>query len=296
MKILLLVATERGRQFAAHMFKTLPNAQFTVCSFTETPHEPRYLDAIKELTESSGHTFVQSIRAHEISCDFDLLFAVSWRYMVPKSFYSKMRLGAYVFHDSVLPRYRGFAPTVWAMINREKRHGVTLLRMGEGVDEGDIVDQIGVQLGEHEYIGDVMPRLTRAYLDLVDRNINDIVAGNVITSPQNHDNATYGCKRTPEDARIDWTKSAADIYALIRASSRPYPGAYCHHESTRLTVWRAEPSPIRYEGFIPGRVVGVNGDWGIDVVCGDGYVLTLSEIVRDDRSTEYPYRLSDTLT
>jgi methionyl-tRNA formyltransferase len=300
MHIVLLVATERGRLFAETMFRLVPHARFTVCSFKEVSYEPPFYDAIKEMTERAGHTFVDR---HVDNLDsFDLLFAVSWRYMVAPSTYQRARLGAYVFHDSLLPRYRGFSPTVWAMINRENRLGVSLIKMVEGVDEGDLVDQKGVGVLDTEYIGDVMPLVTQAYLDLIERNIEEMLAGTVMTSSQftfATDCATYGCKRLPQDNRIDWRKSAADIHALIRATSRPYTGAFCYHGTTVLTVWRAEIMQQRYEGSIPGRVVKVIKGVGVDVLCGDGHVLRLTEIAKNDEvatADTFVRHITDTLT
>ncbi len=307
MNILLLVATERGRVFAQHVFDLLPNARFTVCSFRETSSEPPFTDKIQELTESRGHTFLCTNHPEALPDEFDLLFAVSWRYMVAKSFYERVKLGAYVFHDSLLPAYRGFAPTVWAMVNRESWHGATLLKMAEGVDEGEIVDQIGMQIHPDDYIGDVMPRITDLYLKMIDRSLDTLVKGDVVGTPQvlecgavwGRSPVTYGCKRLPQDSRIHWSKSSAEIYALIRASSRPYTGAYCFHGSTQLTVWRAEPKDIQYIGYIPGRVVKVARGVGVDIVCGDGRVLTLTEMGKDNEVSTgdtYVRHITDTLS
>lgn len=272
MNVLLLVATERGRAFAERMFNLLPQARFTVCSFTETPHEPRYVEAIRALTEERGHRFILTTKGADAG-PHDLLFAVSWRYIVPKAYYETMTLGAYVFHDSILPAYRGFSPTVWAMINGEKWLGASLIKMAEGVDEGDIVDQEGVQVGADEYIGSVMGRITEAYLTMIERNIVAIVNGKVEAEAMyRFPNITYCAKWTPEDARIDWTKPAQEVYNLIRATSHPYPGAFAFLGSHIFRIWRAQLGTRRFVGGKPGRVVGSDP---LEILCGDGHTIVV---------------------
>ncbi len=166
MHIALLCATQRGRAFLEHLFQQLshcaPQAQLTVFSFVEDPWEPRYLDDIRALAQGCGARFVETRRVEKASADLpsvDLLLAVSWRYLIPANVFQAPRLGAYVFHDSLLPQYRGFAPTVWAILNGESQTGVTLCRMAEHVDAGDIVAQQAVPIGAEETIADVMARV-----------------------------------------------------------------------------------------------------------------------------------------
>lgn len=288
MNVLLLVATERGRRFAAKMFELMPEARFTVCTFDETVHEPRFTEAIKALTESAGHEFTKNKKAETLTGDYDLIFAVSWRYMIPKAFYEKARLGAYVFHDSLLPRYRGFSPTVWAMINGEKRVGASLIRMAEGVDEGDILDQYGTYVGEADYISDVMERITQGYLGMLERTLPSILDGTVEGVRQEGFGVpTYCAKWTPDDARIDWKQPAHKVLSLIRATSHPYPGAFfmlCNQ--LKVSVTHANMGERRFEGGMPGRVVGLEP---LEVLCGDGHTIVLK-----DRFLGF--KLSDTLT
>lgn len=299
MKVLLLVATERGRRFAERMFDLLPDAQFTVCSFTETPHEPRYVDAIRALTEACGHRFILTTKAPEAG-PHDLLFAVSWRYIVPKDFYETMTLGAYVFHDSILPRYRGFSPTVWGMIRGDKWLGASLIKMAEGVDEGDIVDQCGVQVGDDEYIDSVMGRITETYLTMIERNIEAIASGKVVAIPQGArvgslralytaSEPTYCAKWTPDDASIDWTKPAHEVHNLIRATSHPYPGAFCYLNGHVFRIWRARLGDKTYVGGRPGRVVSIDP---LEVMCGDGRTVVILVYGQGNWS----FRLSTTFT
>lgn len=283
MRIVLLCATRRGYRFLRKLAELVPpSTDLLVFSFKEEPWEPRFLDNIRDFTVSSGWQFYEAKNlGHERwshfweSTEFDLMLAVSWRYMIPSQVYQRALLGTFVFHDSLLPGYRGFAPTVWAMINGEDHTGVTLFEIAERMDEGDIVDQTRLSIGPDETISAVTERVTEVYLDLLERNINDLMKGTVKPIPQDHSLATYTCKRLPEDNLIDWRKPSNDIHNLIRAVSSPYPGAYTYLGDRRLRIWSARRMVDYhvYVGGIPGRVVEIKHGEGVIVLTGDGAIM-----------------------
>ena len=296
LKVLLLCATERGRVCAEKLFDVLPDATFTVCSFKEEAHEPLFILDIQQTTEQRGHRFINTTKVEQLADNFDLILAISWRYMVPEFFYSKARLGAFVFHDSLLPTYRGFSPTVWAMINRERYTGASLIRMAPEVDSGEIIGQIPVEISPLDYISDVMSRVTASYLVLIERHIKDIANGIVRTMGvrllrsslglEPWPSPSYCSKFLPDDARIDWNKTSEQIDALVRAYNRPYPGAFTKlSDNSALTIWRAQRVDRRYIGYIPGRVVAIVGG-GLDVACGGGGVLRLTSVQWRGREPE----------
>ena len=281
MHIVLLCATNRGYRFAQKLFDIGHSHRFTVVSFRETAWEPPYIADIRSVTEAHGHRFIEARNVDRPNLNdfwretpFDLMLMVSWRYLVPAEVYSRARLGSFVFHDSLLPKYRGFAPTVWSIINGEKETGVTLFRTSEDMDAGDIVEQRRIAISESDTIADVMERVTESYLDLVEQVFASLLDGSATTYPQDHDKATYTCKWTPADARIDWGKSAHAIFNLIRATSRPYPGAYSYLAGRKLIVWSAElpTRPRTYVSRVPGRVVDSKADCGATVMTGDGLI------------------------
>jgi len=277
--IALLCATARGLRVLEALAALASGPSIRVVSFREEAWEPPFLDDIRAAAQRHGARFTEA-RLLDGGEPIDLLLAVSWRYLIPPSVYTRALLGAYLFHDSLLPAYRGFAPTVWAMINGESSTGVTLLRMAEGADEGDVVDQRRVPIGPEETIADVMARVTETYVDVLRANFDALVAGTAVGKPQDHARATYGCKRLPADARIDWSASSVSILNLIRASTSPYPGAFTTLDGKRLTVWSASPSPRVYAGGVPGRVVGRLGA-GVGVLTGDGAIV-VTELQLDD--------------
>ena len=285
MHIALLCATDRGYRVAERLFQLGRGHQFSVFSFRETAWEPLFFDRLRELTTACGHQFIEARNVARPSLNefwqqttLDLLLMVSWRYLVPREVYLRARCGSFVFHDSMLPCYRGFAPTVWAMINGESHTGVTVFRASDEMDAGDIVEQRSVPIADSDTIANVMERVTLTYLDIAEQNFSKLLDGNVNSYPQDHSKATYTCKWTPADAVINWSKASRDIYNLVRATSRPYPGAYTYMDGRKLTVWSAAlPKKARnYVANVPGRVVSTLSDQGAAVLTGDGPILLRS--------------------
>lgn len=307
MRIAVFCATARGYKFLARLSELVPDADFIVCSFPETPHEPPFLNDIRQLTEQIGGQFIET--RHVGKADLldmwratptDLMFAVSWRYLVPSSVYSQPKHGMFVFHDSLLPKYRGFSPTVWAIVNGETETGATLFRIAEDVDSGDVVDQERIPIYGDDTIANVMERVTQAYLLLIERNIDALLSGIASLVPQIHEHATFTCMRLPDDNLIDWGQSTQQIYNLIRATTLPYPGAYTYFDGRILRIWSAEVVKHfpTYVGRISGRVVSIVSGIGVTVLTGDGAIL-VKEVSIDNQdivpAPEVITRMSTTL-
>jgi methionyl-tRNA formyltransferase len=279
--IVLCCATERGNRVLRRLRELEPTARLTVFSFRETTWEPPFLENIRRTAQESGAVFFEQrdVGAPEFSQFWTLesptlLLAVNWRYIISPTVYSSTKMGAYVFHDSLLPLYRGFSPTVRAMINGEDRTGATLFAMAERVDEGDIVDQIVVPIGPSEAIAQVTDKVTVAYLELLGRNLPALLAGTAHLTPQDHAQATYYPRRSPEENEIDWSQSARQIKNLIRAVGQPYSGAYTNLTGATVLVWEAgwcQDSDTAHTE--PGTVTEVIPGLGATVETGDGTIL-----------------------
>jgi len=209
----------------------------------------------------------------------DLILVVGWRYMLCKEQYSIPSKGCIVIHDSLLPKYRGFAPMNWAIINGEKSTGATMIYIADEVDAGDIIAQKTVAIDILDNANTLDARIISLYLELISENLPLIASGKAARVPQDHTQATYTCKRTPEDGVIDWSKSASEIYNLIRGLTDPYPGAFTYLKTgsrlEKLYVWRAalDNENKRYVGCIPGRVTQILRGRGVRVLTGDGTVV-----------------------
>lgn len=277
-RIALLGATRRSLAVLDELETLAPGATRTIVSFPEQGAEPRYFEDLRDRAGARGACFLESKRlenAGEELADgsLDAAFLVNWRYRIPLEAL-RARRGVFVFHDSLLPAYRGFSPTVWAIANGERRTGATLFRMAEEVDAGPIVDQEAVHIGPEETIGPVFERVTAAYRTLLARNLGAILGGRAPEKPQDEGRVTYARRRTRDDDRIDWSRPSREIFDLIRAVTHPYAGAYGFLASRRLTVWSARlPAAGGRSGSrLPGRAVSAR-DGGVIVETGDSTLL-----------------------
>ncbi len=292
MHIVLLCATRRGHLVLKKLTELVPECQLTVFTFPEDPWEPRYVEDIRATTLAFGgelhearNVNAEKWRAFWQDTPIDLMLAVSWRYLIPAEIYTLARLGTFVFHDSLLPAYRGFSPTVWSIINGEDHTGVTLFEMADEVDSGAVVTQTRVEIGPDETIAELLERVTATYLSTLEQALPLLLQGQAPRLTQDQSQASFTCKRLPEDNRIDWTRPAAEVYNLIRAVTAPYPGAFTIFNGQKLTVWSAQrlPDYRRYVGAIPGRVVAIQPDGSV-VLTSDGALL-LREVQIEDEPT-----------
>ena len=156
--------------------------------------------------------------------NLDLLLVLGWYYMIPKDIRSLAKYGAWGIHASLLPKYAGGAPLNWAIINGEKETGVTLFRMEDGVDDGDIIAQKSFSIDIKDTIKEVYEKATMESKKILLDTLNNI--GSVKFIKQDKTKIKVYPQRKPEDGEIDLTMNAIDMYNFIRAQSSPYPGAY----------------------------------------------------------------------
>ena len=185
-----------------------------------------------------------------------ILFSFYYRNLICQEILDMAGLGAFNMHGSLLPRYRGRVPVNWAVLNGETRTGATLHVMVKRPDAGEIVDQEEVPIGPLDTARQVFVRVTAAARRVLERQIDAIEAGNAPRRPQDEAAASYFGARKPQDGRIDWTQPAQRIFNLVRAVTRPYPGAFTELDGRRLYIWWALPRPDRHDGA-PGAVLSV---------------------------------------
>ena len=204
------------------------------CAFTheDDPEEEIWFRSVKEIAQKNGIPVRTSSKLGEEDIEFcraaapELIFSFYYRALVPKEILLLPRLGAYNMHGALLPRYRGRACVNWAVLNGETRTGATLHVMTEKPDGGDIVDSEAVDIKFTDTAFDVFLKVAEAARVITERSLPALEAGTAPRVPQNEAEATYFGRRRPEDGRIDWNKSARDIYNLIRAVTHPFPGAF----------------------------------------------------------------------
>ena len=154
----------------------------------------------------------------------DVILVMGWYYKVAEGIRNSAKYGAWGIHASLLPDYAGGAPLVWAMINGEKETGVSLFRLDDGVDTGDIVAQARLAIGPDDSIATVYGHATELSTNLLRRTLRDI--GSLSLVPQDLSKRRLFPQRTPEDGEVDLQWPAERIHNFVRAQSSPYPGAF----------------------------------------------------------------------
>lgn len=181
----------------------------------------------------------------------DLLFSFYYRSMLGKEILSIPRLCGLNLHGSLLPKYRGRAPVNWVLVKGESETGVTLHVMAEKPDAGDIVGQVAVPIAFEDTALSLFGKMERAAKALLDGLLPRIAAGEIPRRRNEIEKGSYFGGRKPEDGRIDWNRPAVEIYNLVRAVTRPYPGAFSSLGGEKLLVWWARPGGIPSAGALP---------------------------------------------
>jgi methionyl-tRNA formyltransferase len=195
---------------------------------------------------------------------------VAYGLILPKPILDTFALGCFNLHASLLPRWRGAAPINRAIIAGDSETGVTVMRMGEGLDTGPIAMAERIAIGPDETAGDLHDRMARRGADLMARALGALERGALALTPQPQTDVTYAAKIGKEETRISWARSWPKVHNQIRGLS-PFPGAWFEaaaEGATRVKVLRT----TRGAGSgPPGTVL----DDRLTIACGNGAVRIL---------------------
>jgi len=195
----------------------------------------------------------------------DIIFSFYYRDMVDKKILEIPPAGCLNLHGSLLPRYRGRCPVNWVLINGEKETGVTLHYMTPRPDDGNIVGQKRVSIDDNDTALSLHKKLATAAGDLLDDLLPKIRENRAESIPQEKSLVSYFGGRKPEDGEIDWSRDAASVRNLVRAVTRPYPGAFSYLGNRKCIFWQVRPDETSKDGT-PGTVLSTNP---LTVACGD---------------------------
>lgn len=170
----------------------------------------------------------------------DFLLVIGWYYMIPKSIREIATKGCAGIHASLLPKYRGGAPLVWAIINGEKDTGISFFYFEDGVDDGDIIAQRSFPIEDNDTIADLLKKVEYSSLAVLEEYVPLIGQGKATRITQNNSLATYVPQRKPEDGEINWDWEPDRIKNFIRAQTKPYPGAYTVINRKKIIIWDAD--------------------------------------------------------
>jgi methionyl-tRNA formyltransferase len=198
--------------------------------------------------------------------NIDAAIVVAYGLLLPKPILDAPGLGCFNLHGSLLPRWRGAAPIQRAVMAGDDETGVMVMQMDEGLDTGPVLMAEKVRIGR-KTSGDLTGELSRLGADLMVRALGALGRGGVTPQAQSTDGVTYAKKITKDEARIDWSKSAAEIDCLIRGLA-PSPGAFTEVNGERLKVLYA--MPVNDRGAA-GEVITDE----LTVACGEGALKLL---------------------
>ncbi|EJZ58187.1 bifunctional UDP-4-amino-4-deoxy-L-arabinose formyltransferase/UDP-glucuronic acid oxidase ArnA [Pseudomonas sp. RSB 5.4] len=206
--------------------------------------------------------------------DPEYIFSFYYRNLLSEPLLALAKKGAFNLHGSLLPRYRGRAPANWVLVNGETETGVTLHRMVKRADAGAIVAQQRVAIERSDTGLTLHAKLRTAASDLLRDTLPNMLQGKITETPQDESKATVFGRRTPADGKLVWAKPAEELFNLVRAVTRPYPGAFCAVGEHKLIVWSAEVVKGN-EGQAPGRVISVDP---LRIACGqDSLVINAGQ-------------------
>lgn len=204
----------------------------------------------------------------------EFVFVCGWYGLIPNDLLEGKSsfLG---IHNSLLPKYRGGAPLVWALINGERQIGSSLFEIGAGMDDGLVYEQVQVEVSADEGVGSVLQRVEQAWLECLPDLWRKLLAGALEGWEQDHSQATYSAQRKPEDGKIDWTRSASHIHDFVRAQSSPYPGAFTDTPDGPVRIWQTSIFPAPAFGT-PGQII-LRGQTGPVIACGEQSALVIEQ-------------------
>lgn len=197
----------------------------------------------------------------------DLIAVAAFGQILPPAILELPRFGCLNVHTSLLPKYRGAAPIQWAILSGERETGVTIMKMDAGLDTGGILSQERTAILDQDDGQTLHDRLAQLGARLFVQTVPDYISGKTRPAPQPTEGATYARKIVKEDGRLDWNRTAGELWNQVRALV-PWPGAFTRlpgQNAGLLKIWRAEPCTGRGE---PAEIMAADAA-GVVVACGE---------------------------
>ena len=244
--------------FAKESLEAIYNAGHNIIAVVTNPDRPKgrgmkmIASPVKEFAIEKSIPVLQPEKIREIKDTLeqinpDLFCVVAYGKILPQDILDIPKKGSINVHGSLLPQYRGAAPIQWAVLNGDKKTGITTMYMNAGMDTGDMILQEEVQIGEDETTGELWDRLSKIGAKLLVETVAKIERGTAPRTPQSGE-FTMAPMLNKEMARIDWiNKNSREIKNLVRGLN-PIMGAYTTYNDKKIKIWRA--GSIELDEFI----------------------------------------------
>lgn len=200
----------------------------------------------------------------------DFIAVVAYGKILPKEILEIPKYGCVNVHGSLLPKYRGAAPMQWSIINGEKKTGITTMLMDIGMDTGDMLLKEEIDITDKDNLETIHDKLMVIGANLLVETLEKMIEGK-ITPIKQSDDFTLAPMITREMTKIDFNKSAIEIFNFVRGLS-PFPGTYMTLEDERkFKVFEVEPHIEKIDSVENGTVIFVSKD-KLHIKCSDGYI------------------------
>jgi methionyl-tRNA formyltransferase len=206
------------------------------------------------------------------AADVDYVFVIGWSQLCGAHFLDSFQGKLIGYHPAPLPRLRGRAVIPWTILLDEPITAASLFWLDAGVDSGALLAQKFFHVSSNDTATTLYEKHMAALAHVLDIVLPDLSAGRVLSQAQDEEYATYAARRRPEDGIIDWNQAAITIHRLIRAVTRPYPGARTTLGMHAMQVWRSSlPTRQICVHALPGQVVAIGND-RLTVQTGSGLI------------------------
>lgn len=243
MRITLLISGSLG----FHLLKTLFPKNIIVSVFTDKNSS----DIIQFSERNKINIFIGNPRNGKAektikSIETDLLLSINYLFIIEKDLINWPKFYSINFHGSLLPKYRGRTPHVWAIINNEKETGVTAHLINEKCDDGEIIKQVRIPIEKVDTGGSILEKFNIQIPYLVEEVIQMAAKNRITSYKQDTNKATYFGRRTPDDGLINWGWQKERIMNWVRAQAYPYPGAFTYMKEEKVIIDKISYSDIGY--------------------------------------------------
>jgi methionyl-tRNA formyltransferase len=273
---------------SADLLQLLIKSQHEIVCVVTQPDRPKgrgkqiAFSPVKELAIQKGLPLEQpeKVKNNKVfastikSLSPDLIVIVAYGQIIPKEILDIPKYGCINVHASLLPKYRGAAPVQWSILNGETETGVTIMKIDEMLDTGDIILQEKVSIGEDDSSVLLMDKLFNVGGKLMQEAVSQIEKGTAGYLKQNDAEATFAPSLTKESGEIDWRKSAIEIHNRVRAMN-PWPVAHTFFREKRLKILETKLHVIDFETKYkdPGTIIEIVKNVGFIVATGNGHIL-----------------------
>lgn len=251
-------------------------------------------EKFQKLANNLGVQYIYSNIVNEFSDvpDADVVVSVNFINIIPIKFIDNFKFGVINAHAGDLPRFRGNACPNWAILNDESRVALSFHKMDDGLDSGDIIKKDFFYLQKDTYIGEIYDWLDEMIPKGFVESVRRLVAGHPLEIQKGK--ALRVFPRKPEDSRLDFQRDLHWNYKLIRASSRPFSGAFAflNNSETKVTVFKAQPYTVEYDFLaVSGQLIEkFNHDNSIVIAIGN-QALRITDYLIDGEALDSAFRI-----